>query len=340
MVLEQTTNTKVLNSQLPIHICVSGGAYSSISEVAPPTLISSKPQLELTKKPFYTGKEILAEHLQGRIKKCKESHWKHLVCADCGEIVEPQVTKMHCFNRYCDDSHCTVARILRAKNKLKTYFRYTKRVKEFVISFEWRPDYSRDVKKKYERVLTLFFAQLRKFGCDIPAIRTFDFLKDDDGFFLHFSFVALPLEKSNFDIHLWNLVRERIERTRRVKFHISMARYRNKKQAVNYQANRIAGVYGHAKDHNDFMLKDIMTLPEFIENFYKMKTYVKVGKDNLSDLNFEASYYEGLSSLMGLTLPETCPKCSSRNLKLMSDELYNINEAPPPPKYAISSYIG
>ncbi len=194
-------------------------------------------------------------------------------CLDCGDTVIQSVA-ISCQIRFCNCSHCVKMRITKAKRRLMQYAVKTDRMIHLVIGFKPMPHVFKQHKKTHEKVMGVFYKELKKVGQEFKGLRVYDF-QDNDYSYLHYHHALLP-GYGSYDTKLIHKARGITEKKTGVSFIVKIIGWRNRKGLFNYFAKRMAGQYG--EKGNYFYLSDVMTMESFVENFYRVRSLVVVSR--------------------------------------------------------------
>jgi len=273
-------------------------------------------------------------NLQGKSKFDEERHVKLAVCNDCKKVVKKRALVLHSFCRYSSDKGNVQAMISKNRKKLKTLLRNLPRIKEFVVSFPTHPGYFRSLKPYYEKVINLFFKELRKTGVDFPTLQAIDFKKEDGLWQVHFHFIAPSLEQKYFDVRVWHKVRQQIIEKTGQDFTASIGRYKSKKRVMGYFALMMSGRYTANGKHHGVGLDAMVDEREYLINFSGMRSFSIRGHRGDTLISFDAEYFARLCSkerLECLSIPQVCPFCGNSNIILITEDKFSTLKPPPAP---------
>jgi hypothetical protein len=334
--------------------------YSSLLKASPgQTASPGQPKrLSATIKPgdyFYISPELMHEiksrHLGLRINACGTPMKKKRICSDCGSSYAIEEMVQNCCSRYC--KKCSVTRYERALSRLHSLGIRAPRLIHMIIGFPYsRIAGLQGTVKKHGYIMTAFFRELRKSGINFQGIHTPDIQKTPTPgvVYLHYHYFLLPVAgpKNLRFFHLREIhrVRKSINSRYKTQFTLKFAPgiYRKKNGLLRYAAKRIAGLYGHGNNRiiatnnagkscpvtYGFMLPDIMTFPEYCDNFHNIRG---------CSLHLEKRLKSPRSGLSCNTVPVydgnciPCPKCGSYDFRICFEIIHSATcgaETPPP----------
>ena len=207
-----------------------------------------------------------------RLDNCGKFYTVKKTCLnqECG-YSEESILKTNCFLRF--SSCCYDIRYKRALSRLNSYKIRSSRLIHLVIGFPTKENFHRNDKKTEERVMQLFTRELKKFGIFLSGLRIFDF-QETDLEFTHYHYALLPLK--NLSIHTIQHVRNDVIQKTKKQFVVKILGYRERKGLFKYFSKRIAGKYGDYP--NEFFLENKMDLETYLENFYGVRSLVKISR--------------------------------------------------------------
>lgn len=205
-----------------------------------------------------------------RLDSCGAKARLEIKCGNenCGDTITKEIL-LHCFLRY--DSCCFESRYVKAKKKLNSYKIYSERLLHVIVGFPTKPEFHRENKKQEEKKMCEFHRQMKVVGFELKGLRIFDF-QDKEDQYSHYHYALLPQKNQHDFFRAVNRVRANSGG----KFIVKMVGYRSKNTLFKYFAKRIAGKYGDGSE--SFFLSDRMSVEKYVENFYNVRSLVKISR--------------------------------------------------------------
>lgn len=255
--------------------------------------------------------------IKTRLKNCPKMGFARWICSDCQQVQEQSKPyRLTCSMRYCKDLHCVKSRIWKNKLRLHNLKISSKRLIHLVIGFPYVNRLNKALKTAQESILRQITKEMKRLGTPLNAIRIFDISEKEGEYYLHYHFALLPSKdymkfKQNFD-----------QVRKKYKVIVRMIGWRPIKSLFNYFAQRMAGQYGHKATGTDFYLSDIMSVKEYVQNFFNIRSYNLIG-------DFPRAKRGNLVNIF-LSRPEKCAYCGSTRLRLLPESYIQTLGDPPP----------
>lgn len=253
------------------------------------------------------------EAVRNKIKSCPGMGFARWVCSDCGEIVSKESYKLTCGLRYCKNPDCVRARIRKNKIRLHNYKIFSKRLIHFEVGFPYVSRLTKQAKKVQEAVLRALTEEMKRLGTPISALRIFDIAEHEGSYFLHYHYAQMPVKDYMQFVKNTRRARLKVMEKTGQPLIIHFEGWREKRSLFSYFAKRMSGVYGDVLKNNRFNLADIISIKEYAQDFFNIRSFVIIG--------MQPRAKRGNVLNIVLSKPSECPFCGCKKLLLIPEEL-------------------
>lgn len=205
-------------------------------------------------------------------------------CKHCDVVKETAPTVLNCQSRYCDQ--CSEVRYKKAYSRLMDY-ELPDRLNHSVIGFPKKQQYTRSDRQECQFAIQELIRELKKEKINFRGLKVLD-LADGNDQYLHFHLATRLLSLNYAKIQA---IASKVSSRIGIEFVWHNIGERPKARLFQYFAKRTAGLYGHGDHHVDYtlnsgrsvklsygyMLKDIMSLDEYYDEYHSQKALSSIG---------------------------------------------------------------
>ena len=284
--------------------------------------------------------DIAVEELKIKIRLDEEGHHKSLKCESCNSLIEKNSIRLNSFDKYSTNKENQHAILQKNKLIIQTYTRIIKRIKEFVLSSPTikiiNQNYKPAIQEHKNNVKEFLKLLSKMYKIKLPLLEALDLkvvIKDYENQTcqIHSHFIAPAYDQKIFDANKWMTVKRALILKKGISIHPAIGRYKNKQKIISYFALIMSGRYTVNGEHHKGSFADFLTPLDYLINFYGSRSFGVRGIRESKVINFSKDYFDWLSAIWCIRIPEVCPYCSSNNLKLVRNDFFEEDELGDPP---------